>query len=180
MRTWGCPPRGPGSSSRTPRLDQDLGFSDLSHTMYWFNGSTKSTPPQNSQLNVLISLSQQQLDEFVSSAVPDHLLECHACRKENQIQTSFRMPRLDFTWKDNQITTFLAMKFTTRILQYYYSRTCCEVNFIASKVLIWFPFHTNPVRSRWWRGRGGESVSGGRGRRSHAAPLNDNLLWKGN
>ena len=33
------------------------------------------------------------------------------------------------------------MKFTFRMLQHYWQRTCCVVNFITRKDLIWFSFH---------------------------------------
>ena len=34
------------------------------------------------------------------------------------------------------------MKFTTQILQYHKSRTCCVINFIARQVSIQLSFHT--------------------------------------
>ena len=52
------------------------------------------------------------------------------------------------------------MQFTTRILQQYLSITCCEVNFIATKVLSQFSFHRR-LRVRVW-GKPGDEVGEGR------------------
>ena len=41
----------------------------------------------------------------------------------------------DLIGRDNQIETFLAMQFTTRMRYYCQQRSCCVVNFVARKFL---------------------------------------------
>ena len=62
------------------------------------------------------------------------------------------------------------MKFTTRILQYYWQRTCCVVTFFARKVLTRVPFHgksaaatTTPAYAYSSMDLGGGAVSYERG-----------------